>query len=283
MSKPSPKRIYKYFPPERIGTVLGKLLIRFSQASVMNDAFELRPAYEEMGPRDVVERGVRERLEAKHPWILAQIRTIHDPETAEKLFADIVSAAADHVGSPENYERSVKELYQKLDENSGILSLSETPLIEKMWCHYADGGRGFLIEFDASHDWFWAKRDKRDSIRHLRRVKYRKRKPQPFLNVSDDIALYTKGLKWKEEREWRIIRGFNDAKEKVGPDGYGKDVLLFEIPPSCITSVVIGYRATEDSISQLKTAVSSNPALSHVAFKRAVLDNDDTIRIEPEP
>ncbi len=35
--------LYKYLPPERASSVLGKLLIRFSQVSVMNDIEEFKP------------------------------------------------------------------------------------------------------------------------------------------------------------------------------------------------------------------------------------------------
>jgi len=38
-----PARLYKYMPSERASSVLGKLLIRLSQASVMNDTEEFKP------------------------------------------------------------------------------------------------------------------------------------------------------------------------------------------------------------------------------------------------
>ena len=39
----APANLYKYVPPERASSVLGKLLIRFSQVSVMNDIEEFKP------------------------------------------------------------------------------------------------------------------------------------------------------------------------------------------------------------------------------------------------
>lgn len=38
----TPKNLYKYLPPGRTSDVLGKLLIRFSQVSVMNDKEEFK-------------------------------------------------------------------------------------------------------------------------------------------------------------------------------------------------------------------------------------------------
>ena len=151
-----------------------------------------------------------------------------------------------------------------------------------MWSRYADDGKGFLIEFDPRHAWFWDKRSKEDSFRHLQPVKYRKRAPAYFLNISDETALYTKEIKWSYEKEWRIVRNFKDSILKAGLDGYGKDVLLFAVPPSSVKSVVIGYMAAEESVRQLKSAVSLSAKLSHVTFQKAILSDDGTINIVPE-
>lgn len=96
-----------------------------------------------------------------------------------------------------------------------------------------------MIEIDPQHPWFWAKRDDRDSFCHLREVKYEERIPEYFLNLPDDIALYSKSVEWSYEKEWRIIRDFNEATVINGKDGYDTDVLLFAVPPSCIRGIVI--------------------------------------------
>jgi hypothetical protein len=99
------------------------------------------------------------------------------------------------------------------------------------------------------------------------------------LNLPDDIALYSKSVEWCYEKEWRIIRNFNEATVIKGKDGYDTDVLLFAVPPSCIKGVVIGYKATEDSVDLVKSIVAKNLDLSHVSFRRAVLQNDGAIEI----
>jgi hypothetical protein len=273
--------VYKYLLPARAAGILDKLLIRFSQASVLNDALEFKPMLKGMGTRAEIEAGVGERLKAKHPESLVQVGALLPPDKAEKLIAEVVSDYADVVEA--NYDRSVKEVYRQLDRNFGVLSLSEAPTSPLMWSHYADGGRGFLIEFDPQHTWFWAKRDNRDSFRHLGRVKYEERVPAYFLNLPDDIALYSKSVEWSYEKEWRIIRNFNEATVIKGKDGYDIDVLLFAVPPSCIKNVVIGYKATKDSVDQVKSIVAKSSDLSHISFSRAVLQDDGAIDIVPEP
>ena len=102
------------------------------------------------------------------------------------------------------------------------------------------------------------------------------------------IALYSNSVEWSYEKEWRIIRNFNEAtviKGKDGyDDGYDTDVLLFAVPPFCIKGVVIGYfKATKDSIDQVKSIVATSTDLSPISFSRAVLQYDGAIAIVPEP
>jgi hypothetical protein len=75
----------------------------------------------------------------------------------------------------------------------------------------------------------------------------------------------------------------NDAFEfKPALKGMGKDVMLFAVPPSGIKSVFIGYKATEESVQQLKSTVTVNTELSHVTFHKAILNDDGAIDILPE-
>lgn len=148
--------------------------------------------------------------------------------------------------------------------------------------YYGDGGYGFLIHFDPNHKWFWAQKEARDDFRHLRQVIYVSERPAKYVSETNGTdALYSKGVEWEHEKEWRIIRNFNDAVVKTGPDQYGKDVLLFAIPPDCIQSVVIGYRAKPESIEKIHEVVSRNPALRHVKFQRAVMTGN-VITLAPE-
>ena len=162
--------------------------------------------------------------------------------------------------------------------------MSETGASHLAWSVYADGGRGCLIEFDSRHPWFDARKSNDDSFRHLRPVKYvAARKPNSILGITDDEVLYTKTNEWSFEKEWRIIRNFNDAQEIVGKDVYGADVLLFDIPPSAIRSVILGYRTAPPLENELREIVAANPGLLHIIFRGAVLEANGHIRIEIRP
>lgn len=66
----SPTNLYKYLPPERAASVLGRLLIRFSQVSVMNDIEEFKPPIDGIGTEAVFEKRFRERANALYPGLM---------------------------------------------------------------------------------------------------------------------------------------------------------------------------------------------------------------------
>ncbi|HEV2137048.1 MAG TPA: DUF2971 domain-containing protein [Terracidiphilus sp.] len=215
------------------------------------------------------------------PDLFGRINADNSPERANQIISDIVSQGADWMESqPDVNDKSVKDLYEHLDNYFGVLSLAGTSTSALMWAHYAGGGSGSVIEFDARHRWFWDRRTPQDSFNHLRRVNYRDRVPAYFLNLPDEIALYSKTPDWSYESEWRIIRHLNEADKKEGPGGYGKDVLLFAVPPGAIKCIVWGYRSAPESIEQLKRVVHAKADLSHVVFKNAILGDDGTIDVQ---
>jgi hypothetical protein len=54
--------VYKYLTADCATRVVDKLLIRFSQASVLNDATELKPAFKGVGTPEEVKKVILERL-----------------------------------------------------------------------------------------------------------------------------------------------------------------------------------------------------------------------------
>lgn len=276
-----PSVLYKYLAPCRASRILEDLHIRFSQVTVLNDVDEFQPRYKGFATREKTERISREFLPSKYPNEIAAIHRKFPPDEAEKWINEMASNAADNLEV--NFEKIVRDFYAKLDSKFGMLSLSATMTSKLMWSFYCDGGRGVVIEFDPSHAWFNCKAADNDSFHHLRRVQYvEDREPIYFLSANEDEVLYTKTLEWEFEKEWRIIRNFTEAKEKVGSDAYGKDVWLFDMPSSAIQSVVLGYRTTSENEKALRETVSANVNLKHIVFRRAVRNVDGKIEIIPD-
>lgn len=281
-----PQALYKYLGPDldRASQILGNLRIRFSQVSVVNDVDELQPPYNgKVAPRAEIERSVRERFPRQYPEEYAERCAALGLPGAQRWMEQNASQWADVVEA--NYEKSVREAYAMWNRNFGLLSLSETATSKLMWSFYSDGGRGFVVEFDPSHEWFNCKMADNDSYRHIRQVRYVvDREPMYFASkedaaTRDEAVLYTKTIEWEFEEEWRIIRGFKEAKEMKGQDTYQNEIFLFEIPPSAIRAVILGYRTTPQREKELREIVNTNANLRHVAFRRAVRNINGHIEV----
>jgi hypothetical protein len=274
----APKNLYKYLPSDRASDVLGKLLIRFSQVSVMNDKEEFKPPIKGLAARSRLEQVIRERFNVRFPDLIAQIEKTRPPQEAAQLIQGHISRIC--AEAELNLLKTIETMYEFHNQNFGILSLSEDPTNARMWKRYADCGRGFLIQLAPNHSWFWDKKEERDDLRHLRRVHYASSRPPAYLfETTGQDYLYTKEKKWEYEKEWRIVRNFNDASANIGKDDTGTDILLFAIPPNCILSVVVGYKASHESVRHVRTTVAANPSLSHVCFRAAILKDDGSIDI----
>jgi hypothetical protein len=264
-----PAHLYKYLPPERASDVIGELLIRFSQVSVMNDIEEFKPPIIGVAEEAEFGRKFRERANVVRPGLMDVVEK-QGPEYMTKLRNQ----------AEQNLPQTLKTIYDMNDRNFGILSLSEESTSAFMWERYADQGRGFLVEFDPSHSWFWQKIAEDDDLRHLRRVSYvNERTPSYLLAISAQDYLYTKERKWDYEKEWRIILNFNSAARKAGKDKTATDVLLFAIPPDCIVSVTVGYNAGHKFVQQVRAAIAATPCLSHIRLRAATRHQDGSIAI----
>ena len=267
-----PASLYKYAPPERAASVLGDLLIRFSQVSVMNDKEEFKPPISEMADGQMLQQKVLERAAETHPGFIDFMEK-KGPEHSAALYAK--------VGSRENLARTIKTIYEMNDKNFGILSLSELATSVCMWDKYTEHGRGFLLEFNSSHPWFDQRIADNDDLRHLWRMSHVADRTQAFLlAMTAQDYLYTKETKWEYEKEWRIMLNFNSAARKAGKDATGTDVLLFAIPPDCLLSVTVGYNASAEFIEQVRSLLAANPSLSHVRLKAARQWGGGSVEIE---
>jgi hypothetical protein len=261
----------------------------FSQVSVLNDVDEFQPQYNVFSTRAETEKIACEFLLRKYSTECANVFRKLPIDQADQVIDEMASNGADNLEKSFQEGKIVRDLYAKFDRDYGLLSLSETLTSKLMWSFYCDGGRGIVIEFAPSDAWFNGKTADNDSFHHLRKVRYvDEREPMHLLDTKTDVdkredaVLYTKTSEWEFEKEWRIIRNFTEAKEKVGPDDYGKDVWLFDILSSAIQSVVLGYRTRSENEKALREIVNANANLKHIVFRRAVRNVDGKIEIVPD-
>lgn len=280
-----PGFLYKYFAPDRVD-VLDRALVRYSPLGAFNDPFEGRPeitalspdaeAHERFGrllPQEV--RRVCEQFAvstqrnipaAQFETLLAKMLSDSEPKLLERLrqLTPMVSGF----------------LNRKFDELLGAFCLSEIPDNLLMWSHYAMSHTGFVVEFDAHHEYFHAQRSAEDEFRHLRRVLYRDTRPSAALTALDGFDFFlVKSSHWGYEREWRILRALEEAKEVISSLPFA--VHLFSFPRDAVKSVILGARTAVPVEAAVRKALRSHAGYEKVQLKRACADDSHfLLRIE---
>lgn len=272
MSNYRPRVFYKYFPSERI-QFFEDLALRFSPHKSLNDPFENTPAeadqLETLSAEEI--RALRSSLEDWGPYS-----------------ADLVGKSLKRRFDAES---SVPEL-EEVARRKGALCLSETHDNLLMWAHYASDHRGFAIEIDSKY-FFGLADDPNNAWKiTLDRVKYREMRPvrqsgsywDYFHGTLHKIAT-TKSTHWSHEQEWRVMRPLGTADIVLGTRNSGVDVLkrdssnnpyhLFKLPKGSLSKVIIGARATKQSMARIKRYLEADTALAHVRLKLAVPDPVD--------
>ena len=142
----------------------------------------------------------------------------------------------------------------------GILSLTDNPYSFEMWCHYANGHRGFLIEFnipDKTKPTLQLLEGVNLRVHKVRYVKnyainldrlYRAGNTIPFHRIRDAIFI-RKTNHWKYEREYRIVRQLADCDTYHPPakrTSYrDRKIYCFPLSLSCICNVVFGVNTSQ--------------------------------------
>lgn len=280
-----PRFLYKYFAPDRVD-VLDRALVRYSPLGAFNDPFEGRPEITALSPdaeaRERFGRLLPQEVHRVCERLAASTQSAIPVAQFEPLFIEMLSDS-----EPEFLARLRQLtpmvsgfLNRKFDELLGAFCLSEIPDNLLMWSHYAMSHTGFVVEFDAHHEYFHAQRSAEDEFRHLRRVLYRDARPSAALTALDGLDFFlVKSSHWGYEREWRILRALEEAGEVVSCLPFG--VHLFSFPRGAVKSVILGARTTAPVEAAVRNALRSHRGYERVQLKRARADDSQfLLRIE---
>lgn len=265
---------YKYVSAERID-ILQRRLIRFTQPYAMNDPFEGRPDFYELGKDGFVSAYAEMILRIPYfvwkkykkrtrtdldRWALAkEIKT--NPDYAEELYQD---------SKNQDLLPILRERFYDLHNESGILSLSETRDNLLMWAHYAEGHTGFVLVLDGSHNFFKGNKSLLGFAKP-ERVEYRSERPSMKIEeTSKEAALreifFVKGLDWKYEKEWRYLKVLADTDKRLIRDVH--DVNLFRLPPKCIMGVIFGCNSTKELQNEILELRHNDSELGHLQIQQ---------------
>lgn len=273
--------LYKYVSEDRI-SILKDGLIRFSQPQAFNDPFELKPHISEIMDRAGLEKTISDLL----PEIIKNEYDKQPQAFRNKIPFEIVMSFAEVnaekiIGDKDLFLASGAKIMQQIvckgiEKVIGILSLSESANNLLMWAHYANSHQGFVIEFDSSNKFFNQQINENDELRYLRKVSYSDERPNIRINVRDGsdagVKMFlTKSNEWSYEKEWRIMLPLEHSDKKI--KSVPHDIHLFKIPFSAISKVIIGARATQETVQEVKEAISVNSELNHIKLCKMLIDD----------
>lgn len=282
-----PSVLYKYFGPDRVD-VLQNGLIRYSPLGAFNDPFEGRPEITsldtEAGIRDSLNAIAQEEAQRFYEQLPEKDRAVRSYEQWKQLFLQHLEAnESANIQTINGYTSLVQtSMKTGIDRGLGALCLSEVQDSLLMWAHYGAGHAGFALEFNAHHPHFNESRDPKDPFRRLRQVDYRETRPSGMLVELEEVAMFlVKSTHWRYEREWRIFRALSEADKVVSGNPF--DIHLFRIPLSALQAVILGARASLETVGKVTSILRANASLRHVRLKRARADSSHfLLRIKDE-
>ncbi len=178
--------LYKYFPPR--DSFFDNYLIRATNKLGLNDPFEVSPSID---------------------FFVSICQVTNETQfgsTPEEIKAHLLSL-------PQN--SNWRELGLTGYRDHGIVSLTETKDNLLMWSHYAEKHKGYIVEFDSTHEFFNAKYATLSNpySGKTQRVLYRKERLNEVKNQFME-PYFHKSDEWVYEKEHRLLLPLHLAQAK---------------------------------------------------------------------
>lgn len=277
----TPQSLYKYYAPDRVDVLLART-VKFTPLGDLNDPFEGRPNVQGLSSQreiaDLFEKHLVPELLNGYTNLPSNVKTSVSKEQYMELMIPamrdnfpILQEMLDKVSGP-----AFETLAAQLNRAMGAFCLSEVCDSPLMWAHYCASHSGFVVEFDARHEYFHGSKSENDELRHVRRVLYRDARPTGPLSGFEGAEMFlVKSTHWSYEREWRMFLPLAQADNVI--DSQQGRAYLFQVPPSAITGVILGARASAELRDALRQAVQTNPELRHVKVRSCHPDSAEFV------
>ncbi len=213
--------------PEVIDGIFNRQVIRFTQPRALNDPLEFSPT---MRFKD-----------AKARYRSYDLNGVHLPSVEFFFRVQIIESQVNAYG---------------------ILSLTKIPNSFDMWSHYANGHRGFVLEFK---DQFWqhhSMKSKMGAEYPVGKVEYVEDYSINLENLADSNKeiptavlhkelFFKKTSRWEYEHEYRMVRPLSDSPDYLSPKSnfahIDTDIYLFPYDWECVSSVILGANMSSDN------------------------------------
>jgi hypothetical protein len=240
-------RLFKYVNAERVD-IIENQQIRFTSPKDFNDALDTRPRVAPLKNRTAL----KIRAKSYEAEILRSLPLhFHLLPRAERRKKEKELFRGSIKYMQENAEAIAKKIegdvYLGISQLFGVLCLTASFNNRLMWGNYADGDRGFMIEFDSGEPRFGP------GVIH--KIVYSEEPPTYDPAIGSDGWWKVKSLDWEYENEYRIVSLLNQCEKKLVN---GKTIYLKHLPRQCIKSIFMGL-AMENKIKE-KLRDISKPA-----------------------
>jgi hypothetical protein len=173
-----------------------------------------------------------------------------------------------------NLTRSIRKYF----ENYGVCCFSDQSQEMLLWAHYANGLRGFCLEFDSGilEDHFI------ESGVPLLRVDYTRHYLTPSLYSTDcerrtRLALATKAMCWSHEGEWRLVMPRRAAEVDLPREAI-KGIILGCLVNGCEAENLIECMRQHYRHARIRWAEPSA-----TSYSIELLDDEPPGRVSPGP
>ncbi len=241
------KTLYHYQPFDlaRLSRILLGGFIHFSNPKDFNDPWDCHFAY---NPEAIHDPDIHEN----HIKYFDEIGRRKYPDLPEKEHLkrskQLGADSAKLINMIKDCSKGMQEVVWK---QYRVYSMTTKPDCPLMWAHYADSHTGVCLGFNTDNDTF----------REALKIDYVEEYPEMLLSDDDETSLIapllSKSSDWEYEDEFRLI-----AQESSFGKISGMPITNdgeWELPPGSLTEILIGCRATEDTIKAVKHIADKSP------------------------
>ena len=240
-------QLFKYVEPARVDVLINET-IAFTPPERFKDPFEFRPIVAP-GSRVRLKQNLKDAAKQEFKESPDFYKKFSRKERREKE-RKAVNEALRQVRSGEagHSEKIQDSIVNEASKSFGILCLCSKQDENLMWYHYADGHRGFVMEFHTQHEDFL-------KLGKPTEVIYSDTPAILDLDKPNNDLSRIKPMYLKYEAEYRIIAPLPVSTPHKTPDGL--PLYLAKLPRTCIKAVYLGHRMEKAWREKLLKAISS--------------------------
>ena len=219
-------RLFKYIPSKRMD-ILANERIAFTPPGKFSDPNEMRLKLSPAAKSEFKRRLYKEEEERAEREILGY----RQKSSRQRKIERKKQTRGLNIG--EIADKSFQTAIQKESQRMAVLCLCTEIKSNLMWDHYAEGFRGFAIEFDSDNEEFkklgmaW----KVEYVAELPAFDYSRQIPHFFRFKHES---------YKHEGEYRIVRPLNECISEK--DENGVELFFRPLPRVCVKAVYLGHR-----------------------------------------